>query len=72
MDNEIKTKEAIIAELRKHPEGITIVDLANRLDMTRQTAAKYVLVLISEGIVKVRKIGPAKLCYLKRWWKKSG
>lgn len=69
---ENQTEEHIVELLRKYPEGLTIIDVSRHLGITRQTAAKYVLALISEGVVKIRKIGPAKLCYLKRWGKKSG
>ncbi len=72
MDNETKTKKRIATELGKYPEGLTIIDLASRLGISRQTASRYVLPLISEGIIKIRKIGPAKLCYLKKQGKKSG
>jgi len=72
VDKENHLREKIIAELRKHSEGLTIMDLAERLGTSRQTASKYVLALISEGIIKIRKVGPAKLCYLRRMGRKSG
>ena len=72
MDKDKQTREKIIAELRKHTEGLTIMDIAERLGVSRQTASKYVLALISEGVVKIRKVGPAKLCYLRRMGRKSG
>jgi len=72
VDNETKTRQRIIAELRKRPEGMTIIEISEQTNLSRQTASKYVLALISEGTVKIRKVGPAKLCYLKRWGKKSG
>lgn len=72
MDNETKTRKRIIAELRKWPEGLTIVDISAKLDLSRQTVAKYVYGLFLEGVVKIRKVGPAKLCYLKKRGKKSG
>lgn len=64
-------KERIIELLREHPEGLNVLIISKHLGVTRQTTAKYMYGLISEGIVKIRKVGPAKLCYLKRWGRKS-
>ena len=64
-------RERLLAKLKKHPEGLTIIELSEALGITRQTAGKYVFGLISEDIVKVRKVGPAKLCFLKTRGKKS-
>jgi len=69
-NNDIRGR--LVAELGKRPEGLTIIELSEVLGLTRQTTAKYVYGLISEGIVKVRKVGPAKLCFLKKRGKKSG
>ena len=65
-------RESIINLLREHPEGLTILNISKHIGITRQTASKYMYGLISEGIVKIRKIGPAKLCYLRRMGRKSG
>ena len=72
MDNESKTRKKIIAELRKRPEGLTIVEISAKLNLSRQTVAKYIYGFIFKGVVKMRKVGPAKLCYLKKWGKKNG
>lgn len=64
-------RERILDLLRDHPEGLPILTISKHMNVTRQTASKYVLALISEGIVKIRKVGPAKLCYLKRVGKKN-
>jgi DNA-binding transcriptional ArsR family regulator len=69
-DEEAK-RESIIELLRQYPEGLSILDISKHIGTTRQTASRYVLALISEGIVKIRKVGPAKLCYLKRWGRKN-
>lgn len=71
MDNETKTRKRIIAELRKWPEGLTIVEISAKLNLSRQTVAKYVYGFILKGVVKIRKVGPAKLCYLKKQGKKN-
>jgi DNA-binding transcriptional ArsR family regulator len=55
----------IIELLQKHPEGLTIQQIANELGKSRITVTKYVFGLIGAGIVYQRKVGNAKLCYLK-------
>ncbi len=59
-------RENIINLLKGHTEGLTILDIARYLNINRLTASKYIYGLISEGIVLERKIGSAKLCYLKK------
>lgn len=61
-----KTRDKILVILKKHPEGLTILEIAELLDVSRITIAKYVYGLVIEGLVKQRIIGPAKLCYLKK------
>jgi len=58
-------KENIIEILKKHPEGLTIMNISKLIDVNRITVSKYVYGLISEGLISQRKIGPAKICYLK-------
>jgi predicted ArsR family transcriptional regulator len=60
------TRDKIIVLLRKHPEGLTIMEIAELLDVSRITIAKYVYGLTVEGMVRQRQIGPAKLCYLEK------
>lgn len=59
-------RDKIIVLLKKHTEGLTIMEIAELLDANRITIAKYVYGLTLEGLVKQRQIGPAKLCYLER------
>ena len=58
------TRDKIVVLLRKHPRGLTILEIAELLGINRITVAKYVYGLTVEGIVRQRQIGPAKLCYL--------
>ena len=58
-------KNRIVADLKKHPEGLTIMNIAENTGINRVTVSKYVLVLVAEGMVSQREIGTAKLCYLK-------
>jgi DNA-binding IclR family transcriptional regulator len=59
-------KEKIIAVLEKHPEGLTMKEIAKAIGMHRINVSKYIYELIGAGIVKERTIGSAKLCYLKK------
>jgi len=58
-------RERIIKILKEHPEGLTIMDISNLLGTNRITVSKYVYGLIAENLIHERKIGPAKMCYLK-------
>lgn len=63
--NEDKVKERITEVLKKHPEGLTILNIAASIGINRVTASKYVFCLVAEGIVSQRRVGAAKLCYLR-------
>ncbi|MCX8179718.1 MAG: helix-turn-helix domain-containing protein [Candidatus Aenigmarchaeota archaeon] len=58
-------KHEIIEILKKHPEGLTLQKIAQLANMNRLTVTKYVHELIGAGVVYQRKVGAAKLCYLK-------
>ena len=58
-------KNQIIEILKKHPEGLTLQKIAQLTNMSRLTATKYVHELIGSGVIYQRKVGVAKLCYLK-------
>jgi DNA-binding transcriptional ArsR family regulator len=58
-------RERIIENLREHPEGLTIVSLAEGTGINRLTVSKYIMVLMAEGLILQRIIGTAKLCYLR-------
>lgn len=64
MMDAIETK--IIGYLKKHPEGIVILDLADALGVHRHTITKYVYRLEGAGKISIRKVGIAKLCYVIR------
>jgi len=51
--------------LKKHPEGLTIQKISEFLGTSRITATKYIHELIGEGKIYQRKVGVAKLCYVK-------
>lgn len=58
-------KKLIISVLEKHPEGLTLQKIAHLTNMNRLTATKYIHELIGEGTIYQRKVGIAKLCYLR-------
>lgn len=59
-----KIEQKILNYLKKHPEGVMILDLAEAIGVHRHTVTKYVYRLEGAGKIKVRKVGIAKLCYL--------
>jgi len=61
----IDVKNKIVEILKEHPEGLTTVDIAKYTGMTRQSVTKYIYQLLGEGIIYQKKIGTAKICYLK-------
>jgi len=58
-------RNEIIEILRKHPEGLTIVEIEKILKVSKHTAVKYIYQLVGEGLIHQREVGTAKLCYLK-------
>jgi DNA-binding IclR family transcriptional regulator len=63
MESDIRGR--ILDILKDHPEGLTLLDVARIIGMNRVTISKYMYGLISEGLITLRAIGPAKLCCLK-------
>jgi len=51
--------------LMDHPEGLSILRLAELAGMHRHTVTKYVYQMIGSGEIYQRQVGSAKLCYLK-------
>ncbi|MHA2191106.1 MAG: PAS domain S-box protein [Candidatus Thorarchaeota archaeon] len=47
--------------LRANPDGISIIDVARRAGISRNTAAKHLVVLLASGEVDVQVIGSAKI-----------
>jgi uncharacterized repeat protein (TIGR01451 family) len=58
-------KKLILEALIDHPEGLTMVSLAENVGLHRHTTTKYVYELLGAGLVYQRKVGSARLCYLK-------
>ncbi|HPD11497.1 MAG TPA: helix-turn-helix domain-containing protein [Methanoregulaceae archaeon] len=51
--------------LQQHPKGLTIEEVAQELGINRSTASKYLNSLVISGAATIRKLGPAKLFYLR-------
>lgn len=54
----------IRAELERHPEGLSITDIAGLLGMNRNSVAKYMDILQIQGAADGRKRGTSKIYYL--------
>jgi DNA-binding transcriptional ArsR family regulator len=60
----VEVKEKIIKLLQEHPEGLTVKDIAQALELSRITATKYIFELKGEGLITRRRVGSAILHYL--------
>lgn len=58
------TREQILEFLMDKPRGSTISEISESLEISRQTASKYLEVLKAEKKIDQRKVGKAKLNYL--------
>ncbi|NIO44413.1 MAG: HTH domain-containing protein [Candidatus Aenigmarchaeota archaeon] len=65
MKKKNNVKQKIIRILKKHPEGLTTVEIAEKIKMSRHAVTKYIYQLLGEGLIFQREVGTAKLCYLK-------
>ena len=59
-------KRRILELLKHHPEGLTIQEISDSLNMHRQTATKYLYELKGSGHIWARPVGKAVLHYLKK------
>ncbi len=59
------TKELIFQIIKKHPDGLTIQQIAKLANVSRITATIYVHELLGEGKIKERKIGVYRLIFPK-------
>ncbi len=58
-------REEVIKLLKKNTDGLTIVDIAKQLGISRNTASVALAELKGEGAIRIRPVGIAKLHYLK-------
>jgi predicted ArsR family transcriptional regulator len=62
----IKSKKArVVALLKRNTDGLTIIEIANKLKISRNTVPVVLAELIGAGKIRVRPIGKAKLHYWK-------
>lgn len=61
-------KELVIELLKKNSDGLTIVDIATELKISRNTVAVALAELKGAELIRIRPIGMAKLHY----WKQKG
>jgi len=68
-----KTKRDLVIELlKKNTDGLTIVEIAGMLKISRNTAAVVLAELKGAELLRIREVGRAKLHYLKeinKGWK---
>jgi len=57
-------EDRIIDFLKEKPEGLMISEIADALNVHRHTITKYIYRREGMGLIKIRKVGIAKLCYL--------
>jgi len=58
-------KELVIEILKKNSDGLTIIEIARALKISRNTAAVALAELKGAELVRIRPIGKAKLHYWK-------
>jgi hypothetical protein len=63
--SEEATRKRVKEVLAEHPEGMTMLRLADIVGVHRHTVTKYVYMMVGSGEIYQRELGPAKLCYLK-------
>jgi len=68
--NEKNIREEIIKILERHPEGLTVKTLSDKIGVSRQTVVKYIFELKGSGVIYRRRVGSATLHYLKGLMKK--
>lgn len=58
-------KEQVIKLLKKNTDGLTIIEIAKSLKISRNTVPVILAELKGEGKIRIRPVGKAKLHYLK-------
>lgn len=65
-------KDRILKNLSKHPEGLTITQIAKEIGSNRHTITKYIYELEGADIIFMRDLKTLKLCYLKKHLESNG
>jgi DNA-binding transcriptional regulator LsrR (DeoR family) len=62
----VKTKKDLVANLlRKDTEGLTVVEIAQKLSISRNTVSVALAELKGADLIRIRPVGIAKLHYWK-------
>jgi DNA-binding transcriptional regulator YhcF (GntR family) len=60
----VKTKKEIVTELlKKDTDGLTIIEIATKLKISRNTVAVVLAGLEGAKLIRIRPVGKAKLHY---------
>jgi len=62
----VNIREKIIQVIKKHPEGLTMTEIAKLVGMSRLSISKYIYELHGAKKIRIRRIGKIKLCYLNK------
>jgi DNA-binding transcriptional regulator YhcF (GntR family) len=58
-------KNLVVEMLKKNTDGLTVIEIAKMLKISRNTVAVALAELKGEGVIRIRAIGRAKLNYWK-------
>jgi Mn-dependent DtxR family transcriptional regulator len=58
-------KELVIELLKRNTDGLTVVEIANELKISRNTVAVALAELKGADLIRIRNVGMAKLNYWK-------
>ena len=58
-------KELVVQILKKNTDGLTIIEIAKSLKISRNTVAVALAELKGANLIRIRPVGMAKLHYLK-------
>lgn len=59
-----KKKEGVLSLLKEDCEGLTVIEIAGFLKISRNTCAVVLANLEGAGLIRVREVGKCKLHYL--------
>ena len=60
-------KERVVKFLKNNTDGLTIVEIAKKLNVSRNTVPVILAELKGAGLIRIREVGKAKLHYWKKW-----
>jgi predicted ArsR family transcriptional regulator len=58
-------KELVIELLKRNTDGLTVIEIANELKISRNTVAVALAELKGANLIRIRNVGMAKLNYWK-------